>query len=88
MHLFDLGRMLVLFGFLLSLGLFVTEFSEIDDAADGWGGIRGNFDQVDAIGAGQVQGIAQLKHTQLFAIQADYSDFAGTDFPINPDKRT
>ena len=75
-------------GFLFALGLFIAEFTEIDDAADGRRRVRRDFDQVNAVGSRQIQGFAQPQNAKLFAVRADNPDLAGTDFPVNLDERT
>ena len=88
LDLFDFVGVLMFFGFFFALGLFVAEFAEIYDAADWRYCIGSDFDQVHATGAGHIQRFAKGHYSELFAIAANYPDFAGTDFPINPDERT
>jgi hypothetical protein len=84
----DLGGVLVLLGFLVALGLFVAVFAEIDHPANRRNGCGSDLDQVNAVAAGQVQRFTQTHDAELLAVETDYPDFAGTDFPINPDERT
>lgn len=88
LDLFDFVSVLVLLGFLVALGLLVTVFAEVHHAADRRCGIGGNFDQVNAGGPGQVQGVAERQDTELFAVARDYPDFAGTDLPVYSDEWT
>ena len=88
LHLFDPVGMLVLPGFLLALGLLVAELAVVHQPAYGGRGVRGDFDQVHAIGASLREGLAQGQDPKLFAVGPDDPDLAGTDFPVNPDERT
>jgi len=78
----------MLLGFLFFFGLFVAELAVIDHPADGGVGIGRNFDKVNAACAGEIESISEGKDTQLFAIHANDSDLAGTDFPVDPDERS
>lgn len=87
LNLFDLGRMLALFRFLLLLGLLVAELSVIDQPADGRCGGGRNFHQVHPLVASHIKGILQGEHPELGAIGADDADFAGANFAVYLDKR-
>jgi hypothetical protein len=84
LHFLDGARVLMLLGFFFLLGLFVTVFAVIDNAANGRRGGRGNFHQVDPGSARLVQGVAKGDNPELFVIYANDPDFAGTDFPVDP----
>jgi hypothetical protein len=88
LNFFDLIGVLMLLGFLVPLGLFVTVFAEVDHATDGRGGIGRNFDQVNACGPSQVQSVAKRQYAELFAVAPDYPDFAGADLPVYSDEWT
>jgi hypothetical protein len=77
----------MLLGFLVSLGLLVPVFSEINQAAYGRGRVWGNLNQVHTVIACHGQGVAERQNTQLLAIDTNNPDFAGTDFPVYPDER-
>ena len=85
---FNFVGVLMLLGFLVALGLFVAKLPVIHEAADGRIGIGGDFDQVNGISPGEVQGVAQTQDAELFAINPNDSYFAGADFPIYPDEQT
>ena len=87
LDLLNFVGVLVLLRFFVPLGLFIAEFSEIDQAADGGNRIGCDFDQVHGVGTGQGQGLTQGQHAKLIAVHADNPDLAGTDFSINPDER-
>ena len=76
------------FGFFFPFGLFIAVLAEIDDSADWRHRIRSDFDEINAIDTGKVQGIAQRHYSKLFAFRPDDPDLAGTDFPIYPDEWT
>ena len=82
----DLVGVLVLAGFLVLLGLFVAKFAEIHEPADGRDGVGGDLDEVHALGAGAIQGIAERKYAQLIVIRSDDPHFAGTNFTVYPDE--
>ncbi len=75
-------------GFFILFRLFVPEFAKVHEAADGRDGVGGDLDEVHAVDAGQIEGIAEAENAKLFAVRCDYADFAGTDFPIYPVGRT
>ncbi len=84
-----LGGVLMLLGFLVALGLFVAELAEIHNPANRRRGVGSDFHQVHPMGAGQIQCVAQRQNPKLFlAILPNNPDFTGTDFPIDPEKRT
>jgi hypothetical protein len=78
---------LMFFGLLLSFGDFVAVLAEIDQTADGRGGVGGNLDQVDLMGPCEVDGFAERQHADLLAIDADHPDLTGTNFPVDPGER-
>jgi len=59
LELFDLVGVLMLFGFLLLFGLFVSVFAEVDDTADRRSGIGGHFHKIDPFRTGQGDGLTQ-----------------------------
>ena len=79
---------LVFSGFLFLLRLFVAELAVVHQPADGRRRVGRDFDQVHSLGAGQVDRLAELQNTELFAVLCDDPDFAGTNFPVDPDERT
>ena len=81
------GCVLMLLGFLFLLGEFVAELAEIHDATDGRHGIGRNLHQINASLSGKQQRIVQGHHAELLSVKADDPDFAGTDFPVDPDER-
>jgi hypothetical protein len=83
----DGGGVLVFAGFLFALGLFVAEFPEVHEAADGGIGVGRNLDEVHAVDAGHIQGFVKGKNTQLFVVLDD-ADFPGTNLAVDPDKRS
>ena len=88
LDLFDLGGVLVLFGFLVALSLFVAKLAVIDQPTDRWGGVGSDLDQVNAIGARHGERVAEGQDAELLAVDANDPDFAGTNFPVNPDERS
>ena len=83
---FHFIRVVMLLGFLFLLGLLIAELPEIHQTADRGSGVRRDFHKVHAFGAGQVNRISERNDSQLGAIDANDADFAGTDFPVDPDK--
>src|ERR1700722_11319272 len=73
---------------LVLLGLFIAELAEIHQPANRRRGARRDFHEVHAISAGLVERIAQGDDAELLAVHSDDSNFAGTDFPVYPDKRS
>ena len=88
LDLFDLGGVLVLPGFLIAFGLLVAELAIIHQPANGRRGVGGDLHQIHAVGARKGQGFPEGQDAKLFAIGPDHPDFAGADFPVNPDERT
>src|SRR3954452_13463413 len=77
---------LMLLGFLFALGLFITVLAVINQAADRRRGIWCDFDEIDRFFAGQGQSVTQGQNAELLAFRSDNSNFAGTDFPVDPDE--
>lgn len=78
---------LVFLGFLFAFREFVAIFSVIDEPADRRDCVGCDFDQVHLVRPGHIDGIAQRNDAELLAVHADDADFAGTDFPVDPDER-
>jgi hypothetical protein len=78
----------VLLGVLVFLRLLVTELAVIDEPADRRSGVGRDLNKVNALGAGHVDGFAELKNAKLAAVLTNNPDFAGTDFSIYPDEWT
>ena len=72
----------MLFGLLFAFRLLVAVFAKVHDPANRRHGIGSDFDQVNAMGTGNIQGLAQRNYPELFAFQPNNPDLAGTDFPI------
>lgn len=87
LHFLDDGSVVVFLGFLFLLGDLVTVFSEIHQAADGRHGCGGDFDEVNAVLAREVQRVGELDDAELLAVHCDDPDFAGADFAVDPDER-
>ena len=79
---------LVFLGFLVAFGLFVSVLAEIDQTADGRIRVGGDLNQVNAISASHGQRVTQAEDPELFAINPDDPNFAGTNFPVYPDERS
>jgi hypothetical protein len=88
LDLFDLVGVLMFPGFLVLLGLLVTVFAEIHQAANRRDGGGGDFNQVHPVRPGHVDGVRQRDDTELLAVGADDANFAGADFPVYPDSGT
>jgi hypothetical protein len=73
----------MLLGFLVLLGLFVTELAEVHEPAHGWGGGRRDLNQINPVGPGGCEGIPQGQHAELLAINSDEPYFAGTNLPVD-----
>ena len=84
----DDGGVLVLLGFLFLLGHFVAEFAEIHQPADRRHGGRGDFDQIHAMLARQIDRVGERQDAELVAVHSDDADFAGADFAVDPDERS
>ena len=76
-----LARLLVL------LGLFVAELAKINQPADRRYGLRIDFDQIDSLGASQIDRLAQRQDTKVLLLCINNADFTGTDFPVNSRER-
>ena len=87
LHFLYGGSVLMLLGLLILLGLFVAELSEVHDATYGRNGRRGDFHKVNPVLAREIQRIVQGHYPELLAVDADYTDFTGTDFTVDPNKR-
>jgi hypothetical protein len=88
LHFLDDGGVLVLLGFLFLLGDFVAVFAEIDEAADRRDSGGGYFHQIHPMMAGEVHRLRKGQDAKLVAVNPDDTDFAGTDFAIDPDERS
>src|SRR5205814_1595225 len=84
----DLVRVLVLASFLLLLRLLVTVLAEIDEPANGRVCVGRNLDQVNPLNPRHGQGFTQRDNPELLLFLANYTHFAGTDFPVDPNERT
>jgi hypothetical protein len=85
---FDAVGVLMFFGFFVAFGLFVAVFAVVDEATNWRGGAGGDFDEVDTVSAGEADGFAEWQDAELMAVDSDYTDFAGADFPIDSGERT
>jgi len=73
--------------FLLLLGEFVLELTEIGDAADGRICSRGDFDQIESVGLGLADRILSFQDAELLAGGAnDDADLAGPDAVVDTDE--
>ena len=88
MDFLDFVGVVMFSGFLFLLCLFVAELAIVNQPANGRRRVGRDFDQVHSLGAGQVDRLAELQNTELFAVLCDDPDFAGTNFPVDPDERT
>ena len=59
LDLFDLVGVLMLFGILFPLRLFVTKLSKVDQAANGRRGIGSHLDEIHPVGSGPAQGVLE-----------------------------
>ena len=80
--------MLMFFGFLIFLGLLVAEFSIIDQTAHGRSRRGSDFHQVNSVRTSHADGLGEWKYSHLLKVNPNYADFAGTDFPVDPDERS
>jgi hypothetical protein len=87
LNFFNLVGMLMLLGFFLLFGLFVTILPKIHEPTNRRRGVRRYLDKIHAFCPGHINGIWEGVDPELITIVADDSDFAGTDFPINPYER-
>ena len=88
LHLFDFVGVLMLLGFLVPFGLFVSVLAVINQATYGRHRVWRYLDKVDPQGPGHRQRLAERQDSELFSVYANYPDFAGTDLPVYPDERT
>lgn len=88
LNLFNLISVLVLFGFLVLLCLFVAELAKIDQSTNRGSRVWSDLNQVNCVGSGHGQGLTQRKNAKLLSVHTNDADFAGADFAVNPDKRT
>jgi hypothetical protein len=82
----DDGGVLVLFGILLLLGLFVAELADFNETADGRRGVGRDFNQVNSLLPRQGQRLVEGNDAELF-FPHDDADFAGADFAVDPEER-
>src|SRR5580765_5830060 len=85
---FDLVGVVMFFRLFFLFRLFVTIFAVVHEAADRRGRVGRDLDQVDAVGAGKIDGLAQREHTQLLAVVAHDAYFTGAYFSVYSDERT
>jgi hypothetical protein len=83
LHLFDLIRVLMLLRFLVLLRLLVAKFAVIDDAANRRRGVGSDLHQINSEGLRLANRVSQLQDSELLAVGAYDTHFAGTDFPVN-----
>ena len=83
-----LRGVLVFLGFLVFLGLFVAVFAEIHDPAHRRRGGGCNLHEVHTVLPGEGEGVVEGHDASLFAIGTNDPDFAGTNFPVDPDERS
>ena len=83
---FDFVGVLVFSGFFIPLGQFVAVFAVINQTTDRRSGLRRHFDQVNPLGAGGADRVAEAHHTQLPAVHANDSYFTGANSAVYPDK--
>jgi len=69
------------------LVLLVEKAAVVLDAADGWGSIGRDFNQVQPALAGDLQRFKGREDTELFAVFVDYADFAGANTIVDANKR-
>jgi hypothetical protein len=84
LDLFDLGGVLMLFGFLFPLGLFEAELAVIHDPAHRRRGRRRDLHQVQAERARLGERLAEREDAKLVTVRSDDADFAGANFPVDP----
>ena len=84
LHFLDLVGVLMLLRSLVLLGLLVTEFPVIHDAANRRLGRRGNLDKVNPVCPSQTDRLSQTHHSQLTSIIGHNSNLSGTDSPVDP----
>ena len=79
---------LVLFGFLLFLGLLVSVLAVVDHPADRRRRVGGDLDKVHGAAAGEIDRFVQGNDTHLLPVRTDDTNFAGTYLSIDPDEGT
>lgn len=73
-HLFDVDDLLILFRFLITLGLFKTEFTIVHNAANRRFRLGSNFDKVKIFFHGDALGLLAGNNPQLAAVSVDHPD--------------
>ena len=71
--------MLLLASFLRLLFLFVTELAAVHDAADRRFGVRGDFDEIQLCGLGDLHAFTGLNDADLLSIRTDQANLRDTD---------
>src|SRR5690606_13055994 len=67
-----------------ALLLLVLELAEVHDPAHGRDGRRRNFDEVESLGARQLQGLRRRHDAELRASFVNHADFTHTDPFVDP----
>jgi hypothetical protein len=83
----DGGGVLVFARFFFLLGQFVAELADLHQAAHGRVGRGRNFHEVNAMLAGDHEGIVQEEDAEIFVVSINDADFAGADFAVDPEVR-
>jgi len=68
--------------------LFVAILAEVHQAADRRGRVRRDLNQVNAVGAGKIDGLAERENAELLAVVANDADLTSADFSVYSDERT
>ena len=74
-------------GAFVGFGFLVEELAVVDNAADGWRGIRRDFDKIELPVSGQSERGIERHDTELLLCVVDDSHFARADFAVSAMKR-
>ena len=83
LHFLDGNNMLILTGFLLTLGLFKLELAVVHDLTDRGHCLRRNLHQIQTAVDGNTHGILNRHDTQLRTVGVNETNFFVTDFLVN-----
>ncbi len=86
LDLFDQNDFLLLFGGAVALFLLVEKASVILNAANGRNRVRRDFDEVEAVFAGNLQGIKYSQDAELFAVLVNDANFTRANTVVDANK--
>jgi len=84
LDLFNSDNFLVFLGNLALLGQFVFMLSIVENPTDRRCGVGCDLDEIEIPVLGGLNGLIELKDSQLLPLGINYPDFPGPDLPVDP----